>query len=197
VAGDVGGEVPDAGGSGAGGRIPGGRVVPEGADLPADEAAEGYDLIDQLAQMLKADGDARPIGQLRAEVFSRLIRRPPDSGLPAVTANVTVTAALAALEGTADPPGSVVGMPITAGHGRDLLRRLQLGLVGGLHRPAGLHPLQLGGLLRPGSAPTGNRALLGGRSSSRPTSAPSKGVRSEPADVMTRTYVRGTTVSGS
>jgi len=32
-----------------------------GADLPADEAAEAYDLIDQLAQMAKQDGDERPI----------------------------------------------------------------------------------------------------------------------------------------
>ena len=46
------------------------------AELPADEAAEGFDLIDQLARMAKADGDARPIGQIRAGVFSLLIRRP-------------------------------------------------------------------------------------------------------------------------
>jgi hypothetical protein len=94
------------------------------ADLPADEAAAGYDLIDQLAKMAKADGDPRPIGQLRAEVFSLLIRRPADHGLPAVTANPTVTAALDALAGTATTPGSVNGLPITAGHVRELLRRL-------------------------------------------------------------------------
>ncbi len=35
------------------------------------------------------------------------------------------------------------------------------------------------------STPTGNRALLDGRSSSRTTSAASIGVRREPADVMT------------
>jgi hypothetical protein len=94
------------------------------ADLPADEAAEGYDLIDQLARMAKADGDPRPIGQIRAEVFSLLIRRPADHGLPRRTANLTVTAALDALEDASTTPGSVNGLPITAAHVRDLLRRL-------------------------------------------------------------------------
>jgi hypothetical protein len=94
------------------------------AELPAAEAAEAYDLIDQLARMAKADGDGRPIGQLRAEVFSLLLRRPADSGLPTATANVTVTAALEALAGTAGTPGSVNGLPITAAHLRELLQRL-------------------------------------------------------------------------
>ena len=62
------------------------------ADLPTDEAVECHDLLDQLARMLKADGDQRPIGALRAHVLSTLIRRPADSGLPHVAANVTVTA---------------------------------------------------------------------------------------------------------
>ena len=94
------------------------------AELPADEAAEAYDLIDQLAQMAKADGDDRPIGQLRAEVCSLLLRRPADSGLPGVTAHLHITAALDALEGTSAAPGSVNGLPITAGHVRELLARL-------------------------------------------------------------------------
>ncbi len=94
------------------------------ADLPADEAAEGFDLIDQLARMAKAEGDPRPIGQIRAEVFSLLIRRPADHGLPGVTANLTVTAGMDALEGTSDTPGSVNGLPITATHVRELLQRL-------------------------------------------------------------------------
>ncbi|MCV2489359.1 HNH endonuclease [Geodermatophilus sp. YIM 151500] len=99
------------------------------AELPAEEAAEGLDLIDQLARMAKADGDPRPIGQLRAEIFSRLIRRPADHGLPAPTATVTVTAALDALQGDAATPGAVDGLPITAGHVRELLTRLDaLGL---------------------------------------------------------------------
>ncbi|RBY89046.1 HNH endonuclease [Blastococcus sp. TBT05-19] len=104
------------------------------AELPADEAAEGMDLIDQLARMAKADGDPRPIGQIRSEVFSLLIRRPADRLLPGVTANVTVTAALDALEGTSATPGSVDGLPITAAHVRALLQRI--GALG-QHTPEG------------------------------------------------------------
>ncbi|MGY1857665.1 DUF222 domain-containing protein [Modestobacter sp. SYSU DS0290] len=100
------------------------------ADLPADEAAECSDLIDQLARMLEADGDERPIGQLRTQVLSALIRRPADNGLPAVAARLTVTAALDALEGASSAPGEVNGLPITATHLRDLLARVgALGLT--------------------------------------------------------------------
>ena len=35
-------------------------------DMTAEEAAACYDVIDQLAAMAKADGDPRPIGQIRA-----------------------------------------------------------------------------------------------------------------------------------
>ena len=73
------------------------------ADLPTDDAVECHDLLDQLARMLKAEGDDRPIGALREHVLSLLIRRPADSGLPPVRANLTVTAALDALEGGASP----------------------------------------------------------------------------------------------
>ncbi|MGY1856988.1 DUF222 domain-containing protein [Modestobacter sp. SYSU DS0290] len=98
-------------------------------DLPADVAAEAHDLIDQLARMLKADGDPRPIGQLRTLVAAALILRPADNGLPLLTANLTVTAALEALEGGVTP-GEVNGLPITAAHLRDLLARVgALGLT--------------------------------------------------------------------
>ncbi len=107
------------------------------AELPADEATEGFDLIDQLAQVAKADGDTRPIGQIGAEIFSLLIRRPGYHGLPGVTARVTVTAALDALEGTSATPGSVNGLPITAADVRDLLARLgALGPAGARGRVA-------------------------------------------------------------
>jgi hypothetical protein len=100
------------------------------ADLPTDEAVECFDVVDQLARMLKADGDGRPIGVLRAHVLSLLIRRPADSGLPGVSATVTVTAALDALDGTSSTPGEVSGLPITAAHLRDLLTRIgALGLT--------------------------------------------------------------------
>ncbi|MCZ2810284.1 DUF222 domain-containing protein [Modestobacter sp. VKM Ac-2979] len=100
------------------------------ADLPTDEAVECHDLVDQLAKMLKADGDDRPIGALRAHVLSTLIRRPADSGLPAVAVNVTVTADLTALAGVSSAPGGVNGLPITAAHLRELLGRVgALGLT--------------------------------------------------------------------
>src|SRR3954447_17856649 len=100
------------------------------ADLPTDEAVACLDLVDQLARMLKADDDPRPIGALRAHVLSVLIRRPADSGLPRVTAHLTVTADLAALEGTGSVPGEVNGLAITAAHLRELLTRIgALGLT--------------------------------------------------------------------
>ena len=46
------------------------------ADLPTEEAVECFDLVDQLARMLKADGDDRPIGAAAGVVLSLLIRRP-------------------------------------------------------------------------------------------------------------------------
>ncbi|MGY1845397.1 HNH endonuclease signature motif containing protein [Modestobacter sp. SYSU DS0875] len=99
------------------------------ADLPADVAAQAHDLIDQVARMLKADGDERPIGVLRTWVHAALILRPADHGLPLVAANLTITAALEALEGGA-APGEVNGLPITAAHLRDLLTRIgALGLT--------------------------------------------------------------------
>ncbi|WP_342777096.1 HNH endonuclease signature motif containing protein [Modestobacter altitudinis] len=100
------------------------------ADLPAEEAVECYDVVDQLARMLKADGDPRRIGALRAHVLSLLIRRPADHGLPDVVANVTVTAGLDALGGSSSTPGEVDGLPITAAHVRELLARVgALGLT--------------------------------------------------------------------
>jgi hypothetical protein len=104
-----------------------------GADLPADEAAEAYDLIDQLAQMAKQDGDTRPIRQIRVEIFSLLLRR-PGQVWPGVRANLTITAALNALEGDSSAPGDVNGFAITPAHLRDLLTRVG---AHGLQTPEG------------------------------------------------------------
>jgi hypothetical protein len=99
------------------------------ADLPTDEAVQCFDVVDQLATMLKADGDPRRIGALRGHVLSLLIRRPADHGLPPVSANITVTADLTALAGGVTP-GEVNGLPITAAHVRELLTRVgALGLT--------------------------------------------------------------------
>jgi hypothetical protein len=94
------------------------------ADLPTPVAAECYDLVDQLATMRKADGDDRPIGQLRAAVLADLIRRPWEAIPPGVSARLTVLAPLSSLAGRSTLPGAVNGLPITAGHLRELAAQL-------------------------------------------------------------------------
>ena len=87
-------------------------------------------MIDQLAAMAKADGDPRPMGQLRAAIHSMLILRPADSGLPGVTVNLAVTATLEGLEGASARGGEVNGFAISAAQLRGLLRRVgALGLA--------------------------------------------------------------------
>jgi len=102
-----------------------------GADLPADEAAEAFNVIDELAKMAKADGDPRPIRQIRTEIYSLLLRRPGGHGLPTVRTRLSVRASLAALEGSSPEPGDVEGFAITTGQLRNLLRLVGLlGLTG-------------------------------------------------------------------
>ena len=101
-----------------------------GAELAADEAAEAYAQLDELARMAKADGDPRPIGAIRAELFSLLLRRPGGHGRPPVAVHVTITATLDSLTGAATAAGTVNGLAITAGHARELLTRIgALGLT--------------------------------------------------------------------
>ena len=101
-----------------------------GADLDADEAVEAYAVLDELAKMAKADGDERPIGQIRAELFSLLLRRPGGHGQPGVAAHLTITATLDSLAGVSVAAGSVNGLAITAAHVRELLARIgALGLT--------------------------------------------------------------------
>jgi hypothetical protein len=95
-----------------------------GAQLPADEAAEGYAVIDTLARIAKADGDDRPIAQIRTELYSLLLRRPGGHGQPPVTAHLTITATLDSLTGAGTAAGSVNGLTITAAHVRELLTRI-------------------------------------------------------------------------
>ncbi|MGY1785754.1 DUF222 domain-containing protein [Geodermatophilus sp. SYSU D00698] len=95
------------------------------ADLPADVAATCHAFIDSLARMLKADGDPRPIGQLRTLVYADLLQRPGETGRPPVTAHLQVIATLAALTGRSSEAGQVNGLPITAAHLRELLQQLE------------------------------------------------------------------------
>ena len=95
-----------------------------GAELSADEATEAYAQIDQLARLAKADGDTRPIAQLRTELFSLLLRRPGGYGQPGVAAHLIITAALDSLDGGSARAGWVNGLAITAAHAQDLLARI-------------------------------------------------------------------------
>jgi hypothetical protein len=104
-----------------------------GAEIPAEEAAEGFDFINALAQMAKADGDERPIGWVRNEIFSLLVRGAAlTSAAGGVRAALTITAALEALEGASTAPAEVNGFAITPARLADLLRRV--GALG-LERP--------------------------------------------------------------
>ncbi len=99
-------------------------------ELSAEDAAACYAVIDQVAAMAKADGDQRPIGQIRSAILAMLILRPADSGLPGVSLHLTVSAALDGVEGASTRGGEVNGFPITAAHVRELLRRVgALGLT--------------------------------------------------------------------
>ncbi|SNS45843.1 protein of unknown function [Geodermatophilus saharensis] len=93
------------------------------AELPTDVAAACHAVVDELARMVKADGDPRPIGQLRTAVFADLLQRPWQPGV-AVTAHLQIVATLASLAGRSAQAGEVNGLPITAAHLRALLREL-------------------------------------------------------------------------
>lgn len=101
---------------------PGGRAT-LGAEMNADEAAEGYDFINSLAQEAKTDGDPRPIGQIRNEIYSLLVRGAA-IGAHSARADITITAALEALDGTSTEPADVAGFAITPAQLADLLRRV-------------------------------------------------------------------------
>jgi hypothetical protein len=99
-------------------------------DLPAEQAAACTALIGTLAQMAKADGDDRPIGQIRASIAAMLLMRPADHDLGGVHVHLNVTATLDGLEGSSGAGGEVNGSAITAAQLRDLLRRVgALGLT--------------------------------------------------------------------
>ena len=114
-------------------------------ELPAPVAAACWSTIDELAWMRKNDGDARPIGQLRALTHAELLLRPWDESRPPVTAVLTVTAPLPSLcppvpAGDGERPvaqeaGEVGGQPITAAHVRELLTQLDAVCPGGLQPP--------------------------------------------------------------
>ncbi|MGY1884200.1 HNH endonuclease [Blastococcus sp. SYSU DS0753] len=112
------------------------------ADLPVHVAAACADAIDQYAQLLRADGDQRPIGVIRAAVAADLILRPWDTSRPPVTAQLTIHAPLRSLhdpdgdgDGATQPAAEVAGEIVTAAQCREILRELDMLGVGAA--PAG------------------------------------------------------------
>ena len=66
-------------------------------DLSVGQAAACVSAIEQHADLLRADGDRRPIGVIRAAVAMDLILRPWDTSRPPVTAQLVIHAPLASL----------------------------------------------------------------------------------------------------
>jgi hypothetical protein len=108
-------------------------------EMPAPLAAACWSTVDELAWMVKNDGDPRPIGALRAGVLADLILRPWDTSRPAITAALTVVAPLPSLVGSpaGAEPAEVSGLPITAAHARELLVQLDSVCPAGLRTPTG------------------------------------------------------------
>jgi hypothetical protein len=128
------------------------RSMPDGmsqlvADLSAPVAAACRDAVDEYARMARADGDGRPIGQLRAQILADLVLRPWDTSRDPVTAHLTVLAPLPGLHPrpiaepfgipTGEDTATVDGAPITAGQLRAVLEQLDSVCTGGLQAPTG------------------------------------------------------------
>ncbi|TFV74429.1 HNH endonuclease [Blastococcus sp. CT_GayMR19] len=106
-------------------------------DLSVAGAAACVDAISQYADLLRADGDERPIGVIRAAVAQDLILRPWDTTRPPVTARLDIHAPLSALsaDSPCPPPAEIAGEVVTAAQCRELLE--QLDMLGVRSAPAG------------------------------------------------------------
>jgi hypothetical protein len=109
--------------------------------MPYPEAAGVRAQVDARARALKAAGDERRIGQLRAAVLHDLVTRSWEDR-PRVSAHVEVVASLDTLEsaaagapGMGREPVLVDGEPVTAALARELLERLDALCPGGLQAP--------------------------------------------------------------
>jgi hypothetical protein len=124
-------------------RYQGDGVAELAALTGAARATAMHDALTAYARMLRADGDARPIGQLRVQALEDLVLRPWDTSRPAVTATLTVFAPLGALthlaghDSAAGPPAELGGRPITAAQLRALLEAVDALCPGGLQPPDG------------------------------------------------------------
>jgi hypothetical protein len=111
------------------------------ARLPWPDVSAMRAQVDAQARALKAAGDDRPIGQLRAALLRDRVLR-PEQEQPTVSAHVEVVASLDTLEsaaagapGVGSEPVSVDGEPVSAALARELLERLDALCPGGLQPP--------------------------------------------------------------
>jgi hypothetical protein len=167
-------------------------------DLSVGGSAACLDAISRHADLLRADGDTRPIGVIRAAVAQDLILRPWDTSRPSVTAQLVIHAPLPAL--SADSPGSqpaaeVAGEVVTAAQCRELLE--QLDMLGVRSAPAGgcvqvaignpmtgrLVAVATRNELRRGAFGTARRSKRRGR---RPTTSSTAGDRPRPGGHLDR-----------
>jgi hypothetical protein len=104
-----------------------GRVT---IDLPVWKSLACVDAVRQHAELQRAGGDTRPIGQIRAELAADMLLRPWDTTRPSVTAQLVIHAPLTALrsaDGSApQPPAEVDGEVVTAAQCREILEELDM-----------------------------------------------------------------------
>jgi hypothetical protein len=151
-------------------------------DLTTPDAAACAEAIGQYADMLRADGDPRPIGLIRAQVARDLILRPWDTSRPPVTARLTIHAALPALAADSDEPAEIDGEHVTAAQCRELLG--QLDMLGLRAAPAGgcvqlaIHHPATGRLIAVATRRELRRAALGSRRRRRRGTPPGRTTQS-------------------
>lgn len=99
-------------------------------DMPVWKSLACVDAIRQHAELQRAGGDSRPIGQIRAELAADMLLQPWDKTRPSVTAQLIIHAPLPALRpadpSTPQPPAEVNGEVVTAAQCRAILDELDM-----------------------------------------------------------------------
>ena len=113
-----------------------GRVT---IDMPVWKSLACVDAVRQHAELQRAGGDTRPIGQIRAELAADMLLQPWDKTRPSVTAQLVIHAPLRALRpadpSVPQPPAEVNGEVVTAAQCREILEELDM--LGVRSAPAG------------------------------------------------------------
>ncbi len=113
-----------------------GRVT---IDMPVWKSLACVDAVRQHAELQRAGGDTRPIGQIRSELAADMLLQPWDKSRPSVTAQLVIHAPLPALRpadpSAPQPPAEVNGEVVTAAQCREILEELDM--LGVRSAPAG------------------------------------------------------------